>query len=88
MLSFLKKLFPSKHEKDITSISPLIDEINAKFEEFESLSDEQLRAKTDEFRERIKSETAETNEKIAELQERLKQDVDHKDKLDIYDDIE
>jgi preprotein translocase subunit SecA len=88
MLSFLKKLFPSKHEKDINTINPLIDEINVKFEEFESLSDEQLRAKTDEFRERIKSETSETTSKIAELQERLKQDVDHKEKLDIYEDIE
>ncbi len=88
MLSFLKKLFPSKHEKDIGSISPLVDEINAKYEEYESLTDEQLRGKTDEFRERIKSETSETSNRIAELQERLTQDVDHKEKLEIYDEIE
>ena len=51
MLSFIKKLFPSKHEKDINSIQPLVEEINAKFEEFDNLTDEQLRAKTAEFKE-------------------------------------
>lgn len=88
MLSFLKKIFPSKHEKDINSIEPLIDEINARYEEFESLSDEQLKAKTAEFRERIKSETAETDNARLEIQEKLKQDLPHKERIDLYDEID
>ena len=59
MFNFLKKIFPSKHEKDVNSILPIVDEINKYYEEFESLSDEQLKAKTTEFKERINSETEE-----------------------------
>ena len=32
MLNFLKKLFPSKHEKDVNSLLPIVDEINNFYE--------------------------------------------------------
>ena len=88
MLSFIKKLFPSKHEKDINSIQPLVEEINAKFEEFDNLTDEQLRAKTAEFKEKIISETAETSGRISEIQAKLKEDVPHNDRMDLYDELD
>lgn len=88
MLSFIKKIFPSKHEKDVNSILPVVEEINRYYEEFETLSEEQLKSKTAEFRERINQETAETREKINQLQEKLKQDVEHSDRMDIYDEID
>ncbi len=88
MLNFLKKIFPSKHDKDVNSILPIVEEINKYYEEYESLSDDQLRAKTDEFKQRIKSETEETQNRITELQEKLKEDLPHNDRLDIYDEIE
>lgn len=53
MLGVLKKIFGSKHERDIKAIEPLVGEINAFYEEYQKLSDEQLRAKTQEFRSRI-----------------------------------
>ncbi|HAY35109.1 MAG TPA: preprotein translocase subunit SecA, partial [Bacteroidetes bacterium] len=82
------KLFPSKHEKDLVSITPIVDEINILFEEYESLSDEQLKEKTNEFRERINSETDETKSKIAELQESLKEDLPHEERMNIYEELE
>ncbi len=88
MLSFIKKLFPSKHEKDINSIQPLVEEINAKFEEFDNLTDEQLRAKTAEFKEKIISETAETSGRISEIQVKLKEDVPHNERMDLYDELD
>jgi len=53
-LKFLKKIFGDKYQKDIKKIMPLVHEINRWFEEFDSLSDEELRNKTETFRQRIK----------------------------------
>jgi preprotein translocase subunit SecA len=55
---FSKVLGGSKHERDIKKIFPLVEEINRFAEEYKELSDEQLQAKTSEFRSRLeKGET-------------------------------
>ena len=53
MLGVLRKLFGSKHERDVKAVEPLVDEINQHVEEYAKLSDDDLRSKTVEFRERI-----------------------------------
>jgi len=88
MFDIFKKIFPSKHEKDVNSALPIVEEINKVYEEYESLTDEQLKAKTDEFRLRIKNETEETQKAITELQEKLKEDIQHSERLEIYDQID
>jgi len=88
MFDFLKKIFPSKHDKDVNSILPIVDEINKFYDEFDSLTDEQLISKTSEFRQRINSETEETKNKITEIQDKLKEDIPHDERQDIYDEIE
>ncbi len=52
--NIVTKIFGSKHERDIRKIKPVVEEINTLFEESKSLSDEQLKGKTDEFRKRIR----------------------------------
>lgn len=47
---FLLKLIGDPNEKKVKKISGIIDHINALEPEFEKLSDEELRAKTDEFK--------------------------------------
>ena len=49
----LTKVFGSQHERDIKKLQPLLDQINGLEAEFEKLDDEQLQAKTDEFRQRL-----------------------------------
>lgn len=88
MISIFKKIFPSKHVKDINSISPMIDEINKYYEEFDQLSDDQLREKTNEFKQKIISETLETQNQISELQQTLKSDIPYKERLEIYDQLD
>lgn len=51
MLGLLLKILGDPHEKKIKSIAGVIDHINALEPEFEKMTDEQLRAKTDEFKE-------------------------------------
>ena len=53
MANIITKIFGSKHERDVKKIRPLVEQTNRFFEEYEALSEEQLQAKTDEFKERI-----------------------------------
>jgi preprotein translocase subunit SecA len=54
----VESLIGSKSERDLKKIHPIVAEINALEDEFSKLSDEQLRAKTVEFRGRLaKGET-------------------------------
>ncbi|MGN6566995.1 MAG: preprotein translocase subunit SecA [Flavipsychrobacter sp.] len=54
MIGFLSKLFGgNKSDKDVSRIRPLVTEINRAYEELQSLSNDELRNKTREFRQRI-----------------------------------
>ncbi len=53
MLNWLKKLVGDGNEKAVRQIQPLVDEINSLEPEFQRLSDDELRAKTAEFRQRL-----------------------------------
>ncbi len=58
MLNFIQKLFGTKNERELKRIAPLVHEINGLEADMEKLSDSELRAKTDEFRERLASGAA------------------------------
>lgn len=54
----LKRIVGTKNERDLKRLRPLVGRINALEQELQSLSDEALKAKTEEFRERLaKGET-------------------------------
>ena len=53
MKNFFEKVFGSFSEKEIKKISPLVDEIEELEEETKKLSDEALREKTAEFKDRV-----------------------------------
>ncbi|MBU0455385.1 MAG: preprotein translocase subunit SecA [Gammaproteobacteria bacterium] len=56
--NFVKYLFGSRNQRVVKRLSKVVKKINALEPSFEKLSDEALRAKTDEFRERLsKGET-------------------------------
>ena len=58
MLSFLLKRFSGRHyKKFLEKARPLAVRINELEKSYQSLTDEQLRAKTDEFRKRIADAT-------------------------------
>ena len=68
MLGFLSKLFGgSKSEKDIRTIQPLVGKINEHFISYQSLSNDELRHKTVEFRARIQDHLKEINDKVISL---------------------
>ena len=55
MFSILKKLFGTRNDRLLKQLRRQVQQINVLEPQVEALTDEQLRAKTDEFRERLKS---------------------------------
>ena len=65
MLGFISKLFGgSKSEKDVKKLEHYVGKVNGFFNSYSSLSNDQLRNKTQEFRQRIKEHLSEIDEEI------------------------
>ena len=86
MIGFISKLFGgNKSEKDIKGILPQVEQINHHVASYAALSNDELRAKTGEFKERIKDHLREIDEAIAELGKKAEElpfnDITGKDTL-------
>ena len=69
MLQIISKLFGgSKSEKDVKKIDHLVAVINGHFNSYKGLSNDQLRAKTTEFKAKIKAYLADSDSQIEALQ--------------------
>ncbi|HEX6593050.1 MAG TPA: preprotein translocase subunit SecA [Bacillota bacterium] len=55
MLGFLKNIFGSRNSRELKRIQKTVDQIEALEPEYEKLSDEQLKQKTEEFKERYQN---------------------------------
>ena len=65
MLGFISKIFGgSKSQKDVKVLLPIVEKTNQFFEQYQSLSNDALRGKTNEFKERIKAHLSETDAEI------------------------
>ena len=89
----ITKIFGSKSEKDIKSIQPLIEEIKLYSSSLEALSDEELKAKTEYFKQLITEATNDVRNEIAELKGKLEhieelQDADHRHLTDELEELE
>ncbi|MEK7275620.1 MAG: preprotein translocase subunit SecA, partial [Candidatus Desantisbacteria bacterium] len=51
--SLLKKLFGTKHDRDVHRLQPIAEEVNSFEPQISVLSDEELRMKTNEFKKRL-----------------------------------
>jgi preprotein translocase, SecA subunit len=68
MIGFLSKLFGgSKSDKDVKRIQPIVADINRVYGQLQSISLDELRGKTQEFRQRIKAHLATVDAEIAQL---------------------
>src|SRR5437899_12763878 len=71
MIGFISKIFGgSKSEKDVKTILPLVSKINQHFAEYNTISNDELRGKTVQFRQRIQQHLSDTDAAIAEAQKR------------------
>jgi len=70
LLGILGKLFGNKYDKDVKEITPLVDKINEEFSKLSSLSNNELREKTTEFKKQISDFISEEKSKIETLKEK------------------
>jgi len=69
-MSIFSKIFGDPNERYLKKIQPLVDKINSLEKEFEKLSPQQLREKTREFQEKIKS-FGSSQEKIKDFLDKI-----------------
>lgn len=64
---FISKLFGNKATRDMKEIQPWVEKVKAVYPEISKLTNDELRAKTEELKKFIKDSAAEENKKIEEL---------------------
>ncbi|MGQ3679582.1 preprotein translocase subunit SecA [Tenacibaculum discolor] len=85
--SIIKLFVGDKQQKDLKSLQPIVEKVRSFENSLNSLSNDELRAKTIEFKSKIKDATKSFNDKIAELEEEAKNaDIDRQE--DIYTEID
>src|SRR3989339_1646765 len=53
-MSFLEKIFPDGNKKELKKLQPIVEAVNALEAEYEKLSDEEIKNKTVEFKQKLK----------------------------------
>jgi len=90
MATFLKKLLGDKATRDMKALKPTVDKIHKAYEYISKLSNDELRNKTREFKEKIKEATTPYENEIAALKQKVEEnhDLDINEKEKIYESID
>ena len=76
------KLFGNKNTRDMREIQPWVEKIKKAYPAIEKLTNDELRAKTQELKERIKQSAVEENAKIVELKAKVEQtEIEEREQL-------
>ena len=78
-----KKIFGTKAERDLKQLRPILDKVLVAYDSIDKLSDDELRAKSEELKARIRERTAADEARIAEIREELDKEIplDEKERL-------
>lgn len=77
----LKKIFGTKSDRDIKLVMPYVAKTNEEYEKLQTISDDELRAKTESVKEFIGNHLKDIDKQIAALHQKIADDPD----LDIHD---
>jgi preprotein translocase subunit SecA len=92
MLKFInnsvQKIFGTKYERDVKTYAPIVEEINEIFEDLASVSNDDLRAKTLNFRARIKEHLTGIDEDIKAAREEASSEQDLAKKEDLFEEVD
>jgi preprotein translocase subunit SecA len=86
MFNFISKLFGgSKSDKDVQRIQPVVTQTSTFFQEYRNLTNDQLRGKTQEFRQKIADHLTQINAEIDAIKQQAEnlpsEDINGKDEL-------
>src|SRR5688572_5354774 len=88
MFTFFTKIFGSKYERDVKSFESVVVTANEFFEQYKSLSNDQLREKTNEFRRRISEYLKVIDDEIAALRTDADESIDFNIKEELYKELD
>ncbi len=90
MVSIFQKIFGTKSEKDIKEINPLASKIHTAYEIISKLDNDQLRAKTAEFKNKIYEFTKEEEDQVKELKDKveLEYEMDSNEKEKVFEKLD
>ncbi|MCD6112445.1 MAG: preprotein translocase subunit SecA [Bacteroidales bacterium] len=88
MANFIKKLFGNKYDRDMKAIKPTFEKVKKAYIEISTLSNDQLREKTIEFRKKIKEYTSKEESKINEIKSIIDSEQDIEKKENLYGEID
>lgn len=88
MFNFLKGLFGSKHERDVEAYMSKVEEINKYSEEYQSLTNDELRQKTNEFKERISNYLSEIDEELENMKQQAIEESDFEEKENLFNQLD
>ena len=71
----IKKIFGSKADRDMKAVKPILDKVLAIYPEIDKLSNDGLRAKSEELKKKIREVEAPFETRIAEIKEELAKDI-------------
>jgi len=87
--SFLTKIFGNKSEKDIKEVTPYVNAILEEYDKLSSISNDELRERTQKLKKRIAEYIKDENKQIEELNIKLKsENVSVDEREDIYKQID
>ncbi|MCD4774221.1 MAG: preprotein translocase subunit SecA [Bacteroidales bacterium] len=83
MLSVFKKFVGTKAKRDLKILNPIVDQVAEAYKSITVLSNDGLRAKTEEFKKRIKEYISAEENKIVEIKENIKDEksIEKREKL-------
>ncbi|MBR6894303.1 MAG: preprotein translocase subunit SecA [Bacteroidaceae bacterium] len=70
---FMTKLFGNKAQRDIKAIRPFVEQINKIYPQMASLSNDELRAKTQELKQEIQASAADLRKEIDDIKAQIEQ---------------
>ena len=65
--SFISKLFGNKAGRDMKALRPVVDKVNAVYPEIQKLSNDELRARTDQIKAQLQEMVQPKRDEIAKL---------------------
>ncbi len=90
MISFLKAFFKTKSQRDVSALKPLLEKTKQAYDSILVLSNDDLRAKTSEFRKKIHQAIEPEEQRIKELKSRIdtEYDMEYAEKERIYQELD
>ena len=75
LVDIIKKVFGTKSDRDMKQVKPILDKVLAAYESIDKLSNDELRAKTEELKKKLRDGEAPFEKRISEIKEELEKDI-------------